>query len=126
MWAKPHTETITHITGKDMQVDVKDFLSRSLAVREADIDPLALDFTITQRCGDALRDAKHMRAFFRVELCKVRDMSVGNYQRVPGIYGLVVQESRAAIVMVNHADFHLARQYPAKYAVIRLAHRFRP
>jgi hypothetical protein len=91
--AKPHTETIAYITGKDVQMNVKYFLPRGRAVREADIDPFAFDLAITQRCGDVLRDAKHMRAFFRVEPRKVRGMSVGNYQRVPGIYGLVVQES---------------------------------
>ena len=78
MRAKPHTETITHITGKNMQVDVKDFLPSSLAVREADIDPFTLDLAISQRCGNMPRDAKHMRAFFLVQLCKIRRMSVGN------------------------------------------------
>jgi hypothetical protein len=91
--AKPHTETITRITGKDMQVDVKDFLPRSLAVREADIDPFTLDPTMAQRRGNTLRDAKHMRAFFLAQPCEVWRMSVGNYQRVPGIDGLMVQKS---------------------------------
>src|SRR5262245_62758424 len=52
MRAKPHTETITRITGKDVQVDV--------------------------------------------------------------------------IILVDHTDFQLARQYLTKYAVIRFAHKFQP
>ena len=91
MWAKPDFESITHITGKYVQMNMKYFLPCRLAVREADIDPFTLDLAISQRCGNMPRDAKHMRAFFLVQPCKVRRMSVGNYQRVPGIDGLMVQ-----------------------------------
>src|SRR5215470_6455779 len=33
---------------------------------------------------------------------------VGNYERMPGIDGLMVQKSRAAIIPINHADLKLA------------------
>ena len=93
MRAKPHTETITHVTGKDVQVDVKDFLPRSFAIRKADIHSFTVDSTITQRRANTPRDAEHLRAYFLFELRKVRRMPVGNYQRVPGIDGLMVQKS---------------------------------
>jgi hypothetical protein len=35
-------------------------------------------------------------------------MSIGNYERVPGIDGLMIQKSRAAIILMNQADFNLA------------------
>src|SRR5215471_16332619 len=101
---------------------MKDLLPRRLAVREADIYPFTLDLAITQCNCNTLRDAKHLRATFLVQLRKVTGMPIGNYKRMPGIDGLMVQKSRAAIILINHADFKLARQYLAKYAVIRLAH----
>jgi hypothetical protein len=123
MRAKSETESITHITGNDVQMNVKYFLPCRLAVRKADIHTFTLDPAITQCPGNALRDAKHMRAFFLAQPCKVWRMSVGSYQRVPGIDRFNVHESRAAIILMNHADLKFARQYLAKYAVIRLAHK---
>ena len=76
-----------------MQVDVKDFLPCRLAVREADIDPFTLDPTTAQCGGNTPRDTKHLRAFFLVHLRKVTGMPVGNYKRMPGIDGLMVQKS---------------------------------
>ena len=93
MRAKPHTETITRIAGKDVQMDVKDFLPRSLAIRKADIYSFTLDPTITQSRGNTLRDAEHLRSYFLFKLRKVTGMPVGNYQCVPGIDGLMVQKS---------------------------------
>ena len=72
---------------------MKDFLPRRLAVREADIYPFTLDPAITQCNGNMLRDAKHLRAFFLVQLRKVTGMPIGNYKRMPGIDGLMVQKS---------------------------------
>jgi len=93
MRAKPHTETITHVAWKDVYVNMKDFLPRRLAVREADIYPFTLDPAITQCGGNTLRDAKRLRAFFLVQLRKVTGMPVGNYKRMPWIDGLMVQKS---------------------------------
>jgi hypothetical protein len=126
MWSKPDFESIIHVTGKDVQMNVKYFLPCSLAVRKADIHAFTLDPAITQRHGKTPRDAKHLRAFFLVQLRKVTGMPVRNYKRMAGVDGLMVQKSRAAIVLIDHADFKLARKYLAKYAVIRLAHGFRP
>src|SRR5262245_10900539 len=42
MWAKFQTEPVAHVTGKDVQVNVKHLLPRSLAVREEEIYPFAL------------------------------------------------------------------------------------
>src|SRR5262245_26576549 len=90
IWAKFYTETVTHITRKNVQVNMKDFLSRSLTVCEEEIYPFALDTALAQRRSKALRDAKRLRAFFLVQLCKVTCMSVGNHNRVSGINGLNV------------------------------------
>jgi hypothetical protein len=93
MRAKPDFESITHVTGKNVQMNVKYFLPRRLPVRKADIHAFTLDPAITQCRGKTLRDAKHMRAFLLVQLRKVRSMSIGDYERVPGIDGLVIQKS---------------------------------
>jgi hypothetical protein len=108
MRAKPDFESITHVTGKDVQMNVKYFLPRRLAVRKADIHAFAFDPAISQRPGKTPRDAKQLRAFFLVQLRKVTGMPVRNYKRMPGVDGLMVQKSRAAIVLKNHADFKLA------------------
>jgi hypothetical protein len=108
MWAKPDFESITHVTGKDVQMNVKYFLPRRLAVRKADIHAFTLDPAITQRPGKTPRNAKHLRAFFLVQLRKVTGMPVGNYKRMSGVDGLMIQKSRAAIVLINHADLKLA------------------
>jgi hypothetical protein len=126
MWAKPDFESITHVTGKDVQMNMKYFLPCRLAVRKADIHAFTLDSAIRQRSGKTPRNEKHLRALFLVQLRKVTGMPVRNYKRMPGIDGLMVQKSRAAIILVNHAGLKLARQYLAKYAIIRLAHRIRP
>jgi hypothetical protein len=108
MWAKPDFESITHVAGKDVQMNVKYFLPRRSAVRKADIHAFTLDPAVSQRPGKAPRNAKQLRAFFFVQLRKVTGMPVRNYQRMPGIDGLMVQKGRAAIVLINHADFKLA------------------
>lgn len=108
MRAKPNTETITHIAGKDVQVDVKDFLPRRLAVREEEIHSFAPDLAFIQCCGKTLRDAKHLRAFFLIQIHKSPGMFVGNYNRMSRIDGLDVHESRAAIILINHAGFESA------------------
>jgi len=74
-------------------MNMKDFLPRRLAVREADIYPFTFDPAITQRGGNTLRDAKQLRAFFLIQLRKVTGMPVGNYKRMSGIDGLMVQKS---------------------------------
>jgi len=93
MRAKPDTKTVTHITRKNVQVNMKDFLSRSPAVCEEEIYPFALDPALAQRRGKALRDAKRLRSFFLVQFCKVTGMSVGNHKRVSGINGLNIHKS---------------------------------
>jgi hypothetical protein len=108
MRAKPDFESVAHVTGKDVQMDVKYFLPRRSAIRKADIYPFTLNPAITQCHGNTLRDAKHMRAFFLVQIHKARGMSVGNYERMSGIDRLNVHESRAAIILVNHTDFQFA------------------
>jgi hypothetical protein len=72
---------------------MKDFLPCRLAVREADIYPFTLDPAITQCGGYTLRNAKHLCAFFLVQIYKITDMPVGDYKRMPGIDGLMVQKS---------------------------------
>jgi hypothetical protein len=108
MRAKPETESIAHITGNDVQMSMKHFLPCGLAVREFDVYSFTLDPAPTQCRSNALRDAKHLRSLFLVQLCKVRRMPVGNHKSVPGIDRLMVQKSRAAIILINHADFKLA------------------
>jgi hypothetical protein len=108
MWAKPDFESIPHVTGKDVQMNVKYFLPRRLAVRKADIHAFTLDPAVSQRHGKTPRDAKHLRAFFLVQFRKVTGMLVRNYKRMPGVDGLLVQKSRATIILINHADFKLA------------------
>ncbi len=93
MRAKLETESIAHVTGNDVQMGMKDLLPCRLAVRKADIYPFTLDPAITQCGGNAPRDAKHLRAFFLVQLRKITGMPVGNYKRMPGIDGLMVQKS---------------------------------
>jgi hypothetical protein len=122
MRAKPDAEPITHVTGKDVQVNVKYFLPRRGAICEADIYSFTLYPAFTHCHGKALRNAKQLRAFFFIQLRKVTGMSVRNYKRVSGIDRPMVQKSRAAIILIDHAYFQLARQYLAKYAVIWLAH----
>jgi hypothetical protein len=95
MRAKSDTESITHVTGKDVQMNMKYFLPRRLAVREGEIHSFAPDLALIQCRGEALRYAEHMRAFFLVQIRKASGMSVGNYERVSGIDGLNVHESRA-------------------------------
>lgn len=126
MRPKCQTESIAHITRNNMQMGMKYLLPRSLAVREPDIYSFTLDPALTQRGGKTLRDAKHPRAFFLTQLRKVTGMSIGDYERVSRIDGLNIHKSRTAIILINHADFQPARQYLAKYAVIRLIHRIRP
>ena len=72
---------------------MKDFLPRRLAVCEADIYSFTLDPALTQCRGDTLRNAKHLCAFFLVQLRKVTGMPVGNYKRMPWIDWLMVQKS---------------------------------
>jgi hypothetical protein len=108
MWAKPDFESIAHITGKDVQMNVKYFLPCGLAVRKADIHAFTLDPAVSQRSGKTPRNAKHLRAFFLVQFRKVTGVPVRNYQRMPWIDGLMVQKSRATIILINHADFKLA------------------
>jgi hypothetical protein len=108
MWTKPDFESIAHVTGKDVQMNVKYFLPCSLAVRKADIHAFTRDPAITQRPGKTPRNAKHLRAFFLVQFSKVTGMPVRNHKRMPGVDGLMIQKSRAAIVLINHADFKLA------------------
>jgi len=108
MWAKPDFESIAHITGKDVQMNVKYFLPCGLAVRKADIHAFTLDPAVSQRSGKTPRNAKHLRAFFLVQFSKVTGMPVGNYKRMSGVDGLMIQKSRAAIVLINHADLKLA------------------
>jgi hypothetical protein len=124
MWAKSDTEPITYVAGKHVQMNMKYFLPRRFAVREEKIHSFAPDLALIQCRGKALRYAEHMRAFFFFQICKASGVSVGNYKRVSGIDGLNVKKGRAAIILVNHADFQFARKYLAKYAVIRLAHNY--
>jgi len=122
MWAKPDFKSITHITGKDMQMNVKYFLSRRLAVRKADVHAFALDSAVSQRPGKTPSNTKHPRAFFLVQLRKVTGMPVRNYKRMSGVDGLMIQKSRAAIILINQADFKLACHYLANYTVVGFAH----
>jgi len=108
MRAKSQTEPVARITGKDVQVNVKYLLPCRLAVCEEEIYSFALDPTLAQCRGDRLRDAEHLSAFFLVQFRKVTGMSVGNYERVSGIDGPNVHKSRAAIILIDHADFRLA------------------
>ena len=111
------------MTRKNVQVNVKHFLPGSLAVCEEEVYSFAIDPALIQRCGNTLRHAKHLRAIFLIQLRKVTCMSIGRYKRVSGIDRLYVHKSRAAFILINQADFKLSRQYLAKYAVIRLAHK---
>jgi hypothetical protein len=108
MRAKPDAETVSHVTGKHVQMNVKNFLPCRLAVREEEIHSFAPDLALIQCRGKTLRQAEHLRAFFLVQIHKARGMSVGNYERMSGIDGLNVHESRAAIILINHADFQFA------------------
>jgi len=108
MRAKCQTESIAGITGNDVQMAMKYVLPRRFAVREPDIYSFTPDAALTQRGSDTLRDAKHMRAFFLFQLCKTTGVSIGDYKRMSGIHGLMIEKSRAAIILINHADFKLA------------------
>ena len=68
MRAERQAEPVTRITGKYMQMSMKYLLPRRLAVCEEEIHPLALDPALTQGCGKTLRDTKHLRAFFLIQL----------------------------------------------------------
>lgn len=85
MRAERQTESIADITGNDVQVAMKYFLARRLAVRKSDIYSFTSDAALTQHGGDTLRDTEHMRAFFFVQLRKVTGMSIRDYERMPGI-----------------------------------------
>jgi hypothetical protein len=122
MRAKPDTESISHVTGKHVQMNMKYFLPCRLAVSEEEIHSFAPDLALIQCRGKTLGYAEHMRALFLVQIHKARGMSVGNYKRMSGIDGLNIHESRAAFILINHADLQFASKYLAKYAVIRLAH----
>jgi hypothetical protein len=122
MRAKCQTESVAGITGNDVQMAMKYILPRRLAVREPNTYSFALDAAITQRSSDTLRDAKHMRAFFLLQLCKVSSMSIGDYERMSWIDGLMIKKSRAAIIPVNHADFNLACDQLANYTVFGFGH----
>ena len=93
MRAKSQTEPVTHITGKDVQMSVKYFLPRRLAVCEEEIYPFTLEPALAQCRGDTLRDAKHLSAFFLAQFRKVTGMPVGSYKRVSRIDGLNVHEN---------------------------------
>jgi hypothetical protein len=122
MRAEYQAKPIAHITGNDVQMAMKYFLTCGFAVREPDIYSFTPDAALTQRRGDTLCDAKHARAFFFVQLRKVTGMSIGDYERMPGIDGLMIKKSRAAVILINHADFNLASDQLAYYAVVGFAH----
>jgi hypothetical protein len=35
-------------------------------------------------------------------------MSIRDYERMPGIDGLMIQKSRATLILINHADLNLS------------------
>jgi hypothetical protein len=122
MRAKCQTESIADITGNDMQMAMKYILPRRLAVRKPDIYSFTPDAAVAQRCGDTLRDAEHMRAFFLLQLCKVSRMSIGDYERMFWIDGVMIKKSRAEIILINQADFNFACDQLAYYAVVGFGH----
>jgi len=108
MRSESDTESITYITRKYVQVNVEYFLPGRRAVREEEIHSFAPDLALAQRRGNTLGYTKHLRAVFLVQIYKMSSMSVGNYKRMPGIDWLNVHESRAAIILMDHADLKLA------------------
>jgi len=106
MRAERQTESIADITGNNVQMAMKYVLSRRRAVRKPNAYPFTPDAALTQRRGDTLRDAEHLRAFFLIQLRKVAGMSIRDYERMPWIDGLMIQKSRAEIILINHADFN--------------------
>src|SRR5262249_35035334 len=93
MRAKSQAEPITRKTGKYVQMSVKYFLPRRLAVCEEEIYPFTLEPALAQRRGNTLRDAKHLSALFLIQFYKVTGMPVGNYKHVSWIDGLNVHKN---------------------------------
>jgi hypothetical protein len=122
MRAKCYAKSVAHITGNNVQMGMKYLLPCRLAVCEPDIYSFASDAALAQRRSETLRDAEHLRALFFFQLRKITGMSIGDYERVPWIDGLMIQESRAAIILINHADFNLACNQLANYTVVGFVH----
>ena len=93
MRAKLETEPIANIAGNNVQMSMKYLLPCSIAVGELEVYSFTPDTALTQYRGEALRNTKHSRAFLLIQLCKVTGMSIGNYERMPGIDGLMIQKS---------------------------------
>jgi hypothetical protein len=105
---KNQPEPISGITWKNMKMNVEDFLTRSLAIGQEKIYPLALNDTRPKDPSQPLRYTKHLCTLFFFEVAQIVSVPVGNDQHVTGIDRLNIHQRCAVIVPIDHAHCKLA------------------
>ena len=104
-----------------MQVDVKNFLACSSAIRKIEIDPLAADGAAAKCASHTLADSKNVGAGVGVQFGKRGSVFVRNHKEVTWIHRPNIEKGGALLVLIDPAGRKLVCHNFAEDAVV---HRF--
>jgi hypothetical protein len=90
---EPQAEAVTLEPGEDVQMDVKDFLSRSIAVGQEEVHSFASQTASPEPRRQARSRLKDLAADRWVEVREASRVRPGNYEHVPGVDRLNVMSS---------------------------------
>ncbi len=111
---------------EDMQVHVEDVLSGCGTVCEEEVDALATQHRLPQRCGGTLPDAEQLCAILRIEFGERGCVLTRYDEQVPGRQRLDVQERKRPFVFVNDAGLEFAGDDPTEDAIRCFRHAYDP
>jgi len=89
-----------------MQMNVKNLLTRGLAMGQKESDAFTLNWSRWHGQGNSLRDLKEMRTYVRRQIGKVPEMDFRHYQDMAGVDRLDIHEGQANIIFIDSTGLH--------------------
>ena len=108
MRSKCEAKSVTGKSRENVQVHMKDFLHRGLAVSQKEIDAFASHPTAPNRRRNSLPLLHQPPRRWRVEVGKIRYMAHRDHQHVPRIDRLNIQKRSALLITKEECDRQLA------------------
>src|SRR5688572_13989665 len=97
IWAEPESKRIPCKSRNDMQMNVKNLLTRRLAVGQKESDAFTLNLSRWHGQGNSLRDLKEMCTYVRRQIGKILKMYFRHYQDMARVDRLDIHEGQANI-----------------------------
>lgn len=104
-----------------MHVQVEDFLPRGFPIGKEEINPVALQVSVTKCCRHASRHSEKVRGSRLVEVLQKRQMLPGNHQCVAESKGMDVQKGKHHAVFVDDVGGQPAGHDSAKDAICHVS-----